>query len=383
MTVPNFEVKDSVTSLIPAYNELQEHDDGPHEENRLPLTAKHIEEINRKFDQQSDRLDRLEIAAKRLNLCEDPEALQRKSLSEYMRNGQVTGFEQKGLDSSSALAYLMPREISMHIDKRLSQSSVMRKLCSVEKVSGDSLEYFTTNNKDTFVGWGGEVQSDTAAPKMSKTTIYLHELYAQPQIAKKLLDDSLVDLEGWLIDNLVDAFSRKENEAFISGDGDKKPSGILSSEDGKDEGQIERVSAKQLNSDAIISLYYSLDEYFAGRGAFIMHRSVLQAIRSLKSGSGQYLLQPGPSGEETLLGAPVYQTSDMPAIANAKLPIIAFGDFKNAYKIVENRNMKILRDPFTSKAFVAFYTTKRVGGSIINGSAIKLLKIEGSKPTVE
>ncbi|MCU7611423.1 phage major capsid protein [Anaplasma capra] len=380
MTLSNFETKDSITGFIPPYNEPQEQESSAsYEGNQCPTTdlLQYMEETNRKFDQQGDRLDRLEIASKRINLHEDPKAaLQCKSLTEYIRHGQVTGFEKKGLDSGSTLAYLVPREISVHIDKRLSQGSVMRKLCSVEKVSGDSLECFTTNNQDTFVGWGEEISADTNAPKLSKTTIYLHELYSQPKIAKKLLDDSLVDLEGWLIDNLVDAFSRKENHAFILGDGNKKPVGILSSEDGTDEAQVQRIPFRQLSSDAIISLYYSLDEYFAGRGAFIMHRSVLQTIRSLKTSSGQYLLQPGPSGEETLLGAPVYQTSDMPPMSNTALPIIAFGDFKNAYKIVENRDIRVLRDPFTSKSFVTFYTTKRVGGNLINGSAIKLLKIE-------
>ncbi|MGN7661811.1 MAG: phage major capsid protein [Anaplasma sp.] len=379
-TISDLETKDSLAEFTHSYTECQEQvgDALADTQPSAAALAKHMEEISRKFDRQSDRLDRLEIAAKRINLHEDPEVLQYKSLREYVRSGQVNNLAQKSLGSAVELAFLFPKEISMHMDKRLAQYSVMRKLCSVEKISGDSLECFTTDNKDTFVGWAEEIKSDTITPQINKTTVYLHELYAQPQIAKKLLDDALVDLESWLIDNLVDAFSRKENEAFISGNGTKQPLGILACAEGTNAGQIERVKSTKLDSDALISLYYSLDEYFAGRGAFLLHRSVLQAIRSLKSSSGQYLLQPGPQGEETLLGAPVYQTSDMPLAGNTALPIIAFGDFKTAYKIVENRDMRVLRDPFTNKSFVTFYTTKRVGGTLINGSAIKLLMVGGS-----
>ena len=360
----------------PYLNEDDSHKDKS-QLSKLETITKQIEDVSCKLNKYENRLDRLEFASDDINLKENPQPLERSYLKDYLVKGGDAASGNTGTNADNAtLAFLVPHKTSMNIDKLLAKTAVMRKLCSIEKISGDSLEYLTTNRSDTTAGWVGDTAiADTTSPKIYKTTIYLHEIYSQPQISKKLLEDSFIDLENWLITHLVDAFSRIENAAFIKGDGDKKPLGILSCGSGTEPGQIERVTVTQLDADAIIKLYYALNEYFASRGAFLMNRSVLQEVRSFKSSSGQYLLQRGPSGEELLMGMPVYQTSDMPIQNTTGTPIIAFGDFKAAYKIVENREINILRDPFTNKSFVKFYTTKRVGGSLINGEAIKMLTV--------
>ncbi|CCE77413.1 putative phage major capsid protein, HK97 family (part 2) [Wolbachia pipientis wAlbB] len=118
-------------------------------------------------------------------------------------------------------------------------------------------------------------------------------------------------------------------------------------------------------------LYYSLNEHYSKNASFLMNRSTLKDVRLLKSETGQYLWQPSLSLEtpDTLMGIPVYQSADMPPT------MIAVADFKQAYKIVDNRGMRILRDPYTNKPYVKFFVTKRVGGEVVNTSAIKLLKI--------
>ena len=45
---------------------------------------------------------------------------------------------------------------------------------------------------------------------------------------------------------------------------------------------------------------------------------------------------------------------------------VLFGDFKSGYQIVDRQGIYTLRDPYSSKPYVEFYTTKRVGGDIIN-----------------
>ena len=347
---------------------------------KLETITKQIEDVSCKLNKYENRLDRLEFASDDISLKENPQSLERSYLKDYLVKGDNDSPNAASNTDNKTLAFLVPHKTSMNIDKLLAKTAVMRKLCSVEKISGDSLEYLTTNRSDATAGWVGESTiAETTSPKIYKTTIYLHEIYSQPQISKKLLEDSFIDLESWLITHLVDAFSRIENAAFIKGDGDKKPLGILSCGSGTEVGQIERVAVTQFNADAIIKLYYALNEYFASKGAFLMNRSVLQEVRSFKSSSGQYLLQRGPSGEELLMGMPVYQTSDMPLQNTTGTPIIAFGDFKTAYKIVENREINILRDPFTNKSFIKFYTTKRVGGSLVNGEAIKMLTVSTTR----
>ncbi|MDG1286688.1 MAG: phage major capsid protein [Rickettsiales bacterium] len=126
-----------------------------------------------------------------------------------------------------------------------------------------------------------------------------------------------------------------------------------------------------------MKLYYSLQEDYATRATFLMNRTVVQAARLLKDAtSEQYLWQPGliAGADDTLLGVPVRQATDMPVAATDSLSV-AIGDFSRAYTIVDRIGIRTLRDPFTDKPFVKFYTTKRVGGDVVNFDALKLLKL--------
>jgi HK97 family phage major capsid protein len=67
----------------------------------------------------------------------------------------------------------------------------------------------------------------------------------------------------------------------------------------------------------------------------------------------------------------------MPDVA-ANSMSVAFGDFGRGYLVVERTGVRMLRDPFTAKPYVLFYTIKRVGGGVQNFEAIKLLKMAAS-----
>jgi HK97 family phage major capsid protein len=153
----------------------------------------------------------------------------------------------------------------------------------------------------------------------------------------------------------------------------------LSYEAGKDAGKIEQINSGVnggITADSVFNLFFALKDSFASRATFLMHRSVIQAVRMLKDkSSGHYLWSPGLAlgTPSTLLGAPVMECSDMPVAATGSLSMV-FADFANAYKIVDRMGIRVLRDPFTDKPFIKFYTTKRVGGDVTNCRAIKIMK---------
>lgn len=74
------------------------------------------------------------------------------------------------------------------------------------------------------------------------------------------------------------------------------------------------------------------------------------------------------------MGFSIVKAEDMPNIGASAFPV-AFGDFQRGYTIFDRSGVRILRDPYTSKSHVKFYTTKRVGGGVNNFEALKLLKI--------
>ena len=174
-------------------------------------------------------------------------------------------------------------------------------------------------------------------------------------------------------------FSRRESTAFVTGNGVSQPRGFLTYPAGTNWGQIEQLNSGTsavVTADSLIRLYYSLKEAYAKQATFLINRSVVQSIRLLKDTTNQYIWQPGlaAGAPDTLMGVPVKLASDMPVAAANSLSVVV-GDFKSAYVIVDRIAIRILRDPFTEKPFVKFYTTKRVGGDVTNFEAIKLLKL--------
>jgi HK97 family phage major capsid protein len=258
----------------------------------------------------------------------------------------------------------------------IEERCTMRKICSVQEISSISLDVI--DHSAMTPSWLGETGTvgDTDTSIFSKKTILTHDLVAQPKVSQKLLDDAAIDLEEWLANRLGNDFAGAEENAFINGlgNGSNQPTGILSyvGETSGIEAVVVSHNSKRFTENDIIDLYYSLGDSYINRASFLMPRSAMKQIRTLKDAtSGQYLWNPAllAGQSDTLLGCPIYQSSYMPALGQSTKSIL-FGDFKH-YQIVDRIGIRILRDPFTAKPYVRFYTTKRVGGDVIDMEAFK------------
>jgi HK97 family phage major capsid protein len=132
-------------------------------------------------------------------------------------------------------------------------------------------------------------------------------------------------------------------------------------------------------SDALVDLVYALKAGYRQNAAFVMNRKTQAAIRKFKDTGGSYLWQP-PSlagGRASLMTFPLVEAEDMPDVATNSLSI-AFGDFRRGYLVVDRSGVRVLRDPYSAKPYVLFYTTKRVGGGVQDFDAIKLMKFAAS-----
>lgn len=300
------------------------------------------------------------------------------ALASYLRRGHEEKALSVGSDPDGG--YLVRPEISDEIVKKVFESTPIRQIASVQTISTDALE-LGTDLDEVASGWVGETQprSATNTPKVGMRRIPVHELYAQPQATQKLLDDAAIDIESWLSEKVAEKFSRDEAYAFVNGDGVHKPRGFLSYPAGSNDQQIEQINSgdnSAVTFDGMMDLEGALKSAYRNNAVFLMRRKTLAEVRKLKDGNGQYLWQPGLQvGQPSLLmGYPYFEAADMPQLAGGALPI-AFGDFRAGYQIVDRIGIRVLRDPFTAKPYVLFYTTKRVGGDVKNFEAIKLLKI--------
>jgi HK97 family phage major capsid protein len=212
------------------------------------------------------------------------------------------------------------------------------------------------------------------------------ELYAMPAATQSLLDDAAVDIEQWIASEIDTVFAEQEGAAFVNGTGTGKPMGFMNypkvAGTSTTWGKFAYLPtgtagafAPTNSSDVLFDLAYALRAGYRQNATFVMNRKTQAAIRKFKAATGEYLWAPPTSAgaPATLFNFPLVEAEDMPDIAADAFPI-AFGDFRRAYLVVDRRGIRVLRDPFSTKPFVLFYTTKRVGGGVQDFDALRFLK---------
>jgi len=309
---------------------------------------------------------------------------------EYLRKDDrvLAADETKALSVGSDPdgGYVVDPDTSGRIVKKQFETSPVRQYASVQVISSDALEGLYDLD-EAASGWVSETGSraETGTPQLKQWRIPVHEQYAEPRATQKLLDDAYIDMEAWLADKVAEKFTRVENAAFVNGTGVGQPRGFLSYPAGSTiPGQIEQFAtgvnggfaATPNGGDKLISMVYGLKTNYRNNGVWFMNRTTTGAVRLLKNNDGNYIWQPAVQAGQpsTLLGYPVGTFDDMPDFSTTGALAVAFGDLAQAYQIVDRLGVRVLRDPFTAKPFVKFYTTKRVGGDVVNFEAIKLLK---------
>ncbi len=315
----------------------------------------------------------------------------RSAFDAYMRKGREEGLRQLEAKALSIASdpdggYLVPDETETQVLSRLANISPIRAIAGNRQVSASVFKKpFATTGAAT--GWVGETdaRTQTATPTLAELSFPTMELYAMPAATASLLEDAAVNVDEWIAGEVETAFAEQEGAAFINGDGINKPRGFLDyptvDEASWGWGSLGTVSTGVSGalpasnaSDVLIDLVYALKSGHRQNAHWVMNRSTQAEIRKLKDADGNYLWQPpaGVSASASLMNFPITEAEDMPDIAADATPI-AFGDFARGYLVVDRMGIRVLRDPYSAKPYVLFYTTKRVGGGVQDFDAIKLL----------
>ncbi|MCO6186693.1 phage major capsid protein [Rhizobium sp. L1K21] len=365
------------------------------------LTDEKLERINKAMDEQKRVLDHLALKKARPALGRSSvhaiDAIEHKQAFEnYIRRGDESGLkeiEAKALSAGTGAdgGYTVPDEVDSEIGRRLAAISPVRALATVRQVSSNVLKKpFAVDGMST--GWVAETgaRAQTATPQLAELSFPVMELYAMPAATPTLLEDSAVDIEAWIAGEVDIAFAEQEGAAFINGDGTNKPTGILSyttvADDSWSWGKLGYVAtgasgafAASGPSDTLIEAIYALKAGYRQNATILMNRQTQGQIRKFKDADGNYLWLPpsGPGQAASLMGYPVMEAEDMPDVGAGSYSI-AVGDFRSGYLVVDRTGVQVLRDPYSAKPYVLFYTTKRVGGGVQNFEAIKLVKFAAS-----
>jgi HK97 family phage major capsid protein len=352
------------------------------------VTAEKVERINKALDDLTLKLKRPQLGA-----SEKAQPTEHKRAFEsYVRKGESRGLSEIEAKSMSVTSnpdggFLVPAETEAEIGRIISNASPIRAISDVRQVSASvyNKPFATTG---VAAGWAAEngARPETASQNLAQMQFPTMELYAMPAATQALLDDSVVNLDQWLGQEVQTVFAEQESQAFVAGNGISKPKGFTDYAKQPDAtwswntiGYIATgvagAFAASNPSDKLIDLIYALKAGYRQNANWVMNRKTQSAIRKFKDGQGNYLWAPPASadGKASLMNFPVTESEHMPDIGTDTFAI-AVGDFKQGYLIVDRVGLRILRDPYSSKPYVLFYTTKRVGGGVQNFEAIKLMK---------
>lgn len=363
------------------------------------VTEDKVERISKAMTEQKRALDELVLASARPSLGGEfkaapgvPTREKKAAFDRYVRKGDASLFdaiEMKALSAGSNPdgGYVVPLEIEQTIDRVLAKASSIRGLASVRQI-GSNVYRKPITTVEAVSGWVAETvaPAQTATPTLSAIDFPAMELYAMPAATQTLLDDAQVNIEQWLAEEVQIIFAEQEGTAFVTGDGIAKPKGFLSyatvADDAWSWGNLGYIATGVAGAfpasnpaDVLVDLAYAPRQAYRANGTWVMNRKTESAVRKFKDANGNYIWQPGAAAGQpaTLFGYPVAEAEDMPDIAAGSFAI-AFGDFARGYLVVDRVGIRVLRDPYSAKPYVLFYTTKRVGGGVQNFEAIKLLK---------
>jgi HK97 family phage major capsid protein len=301
----------------------------------------------------------------------------------HMRTGAVSAAMTEGTASQGG--YVAPVEWDRTVTNKLKQRSPIRENAQVITISAGG---FTRVYNDGVIGsgWVGETAArpETGTPGLTSLTFNTGELYANPAITQVLLEDAALDLEAWLAGEVSGEFAIQENIAFLTGNGTNKPSGVLNYVTGGTMaathplGAITATTAAgaaAVTTDELLDLQLSLPAEREGEAKFFMARASVGKVRKLKDSTNQYLWQPGlvAGAPSTLLGNPVVEVPGMPAMTTGNVSML-YGDMAMTYLVIDRVGLEVMRDPFTNKPYVMFYTRKRVGGGVQQPEYMKALK---------
>jgi len=386
--------------MMRAFEEFKQTNDqklaGIERRNADVLLDEKFARIDRTIESYGRRLDEIALKKARpvfgIRQAHGVSSEHKAAFETYVRSGENTSLralESKALSASSNPdgGFVVPPEIETQIAERLIAISPIRAIAGMRTISSNIYKKpFMTSGPAA--GWVGETDArvQTASPSLDELSFPTMELFAMPAATTTLLEDSAVNIEEWLAQEVEQVFAAQEGASFVNGDGNNKPKGFLSYNTVANAswtwGNIGYIASGASGafpssnpSDVLVDLIYAVKAGYRQNGVFVMNRKTQSAIRKFKDTTGNYLWQPPATvgGKATLMTFPVIEAEDMPDIAPNSLSI-AFGDFYRGYLVVDRTGVTVLRDPYTAKPYVLFYTTKRVGGGVQDFDAIKLMK---------
>ncbi|MFU2088781.1 phage major capsid protein [Avibacterium avium] len=358
------------------------------------------EEESGQFDKLKDLVKQMSDEIARYEAVADEERSQKGEPVETRNKAQFTNDELRHYIKTGELrsnlsttanddgGYSVIPQLDKEVMKRLTDDSVMRQIANVVRLPIGAKEYKKLVSAGGAVvnhGEEGQARSGTDTPKLNEVTIALNPIYAYPKTTQEILDFSSIDVLGWLTEEISESFTETEEVDLTSGDGDKKAKGLLAytrstaNDKTRTFGELQKLevtSADKITADTLIDLFYTLHSKYRKNAVWVMSSSIAATLQKLKNKNGDFIWRDGLTVDapSTLLGRPVYYLETMPT-GGAGKAVLAFGDFKRGYYIVDHETgVRTRPDNITEPGFYKVHTDKYLGGGVVDSNAIKFIE---------
>lgn len=305
--------------------------------------------------------------------------LKEKAFENYLR-GRIS---KETRDADANLTFgdngaVVPTSIVNKIIDKVVEISPLYSLATRYNVKGNlTIPYYDSETSDITVAYADEfteLTSTSGSFKSITLTGFLAGVLTK--ISKKLLNNSNFDLLGFVIKKMAENIAVWIEKELIRGTADKVEG--LS----KLTAAVTTASASKITSDELIDLQDAIPDTYQGEAVWIMSKKTRNAIRKLKDGQGNYLLERDFSGKwrYVLLGRPVMISKNMPEIAEGAKAII-YGDMSGlAVKVSEEAEVTVLREKYATQHAVGVVAYIDIDSKVENAEKIAVLSIKSSEP---
>lgn len=285
---------------------------------------------------------------------------------------------KEGSDSDGG--YLVPDEFENQLIQKLHQENVLRSISHVIQTSSGDHKIPVVASEGTASWLDEEAAYTESNSSFGQVTLGAHKLGTLIKVSDELLNDSAFDLTNYISTEFARRLGDSEEEAFLTGNGTGRPTGILNDSNGAKDG-VTADTADAITFDELIDLFYSLKEPYRKNAVFLMNDSTVKAVRKLKDQNGQYIWQPSVQlgTPDMILNRPVFTSQYMPTLS-AGNKIALFGDF-SYYWIADRqgRTFKRLNELYAVNGQVGFLGSQRVDAKTILPEALTTLKMGAGK----
>ena len=293
-----------------------------------------------------------------------------------MKGGKdVTDTLSRGSARESGGFYL-PSGAEDKYSKAIRKESIFRNLATVIHAYGGSTRIYAKDCSDiaAWVPEGGPIPIYDAVNDFTRYPVDAHKLAVFVKLDDDFIHDATFDIEDYLTKRLGKNFAKAEDAAFLNGNGNGMPWGLL---DHHNPGPELAVLTSEIGYDDIVRLFFALDPDYRKNAVWMMNDETALALRLLKDENGNPLWN---HANDTILGKPVVIANDMPSVGSGNTPIL-FGDFSYYWIICRSPvSVRTLKEKFVTLDQVGYLAMEFMDAKLVRREAIQALTCPSTDP---